>query len=440
MLSELLLHARWVIPMEPSGTVLEHHSVVVDQGRIAALMPTAQARQSVDAAKEVELSEHALLPGFINAHTHAPMDLLRGYADDLPLMDWLNKRIWPAEQKWVDSEFVRMGSRIAIAGMLRRGITCFNDMYFFPDAVAEVAVDMGMRAMVGIIVLDFPSAWAQDADEYLSKGTAMHDRFKEEPLISTTFAPHAPYTVSAAPLKRIAALADELDVPVHMHVHETEDEVRQGLKEFGKRPLQWLDELGLVNERLVAVHATQLEPLEIELLARQGASVVHCPESNLKLASGICPVHQLRQAGVTVCLGTDGAASNNDLDFLGEMRTAALLAKGSQKDASILPAKDVLCMGTIDAARALGKEEEIGSLREGKFADLCAVDLSDLDTQPVYDPISQIVYAANSRQISDVWIGGVQRLQGGKLVNLDIAALAAQAAEWGAKIADNAAK
>jgi 5-methylthioadenosine/S-adenosylhomocysteine deaminase len=432
---DTLIHARWVVPVEPDDRVAEHHSVAIAEGRIAGLLPTEQARREFNAREIVELGEHVLIPGLINAHTHAAMTLFRGLADDLPLMAWLTGHVWPAEAKWVSPEFVRDGVTHAIAEMLRGGTTCFNDMYFFPAATAHAAEALGMRAVVGLIALDFPSAYAQTADDYLHKGLQLHDELRHSLLVSTAFAPHAPYTVSDAPLEKIRMYADELDRPIHMHVHETAHEVEEATARFGVRPLERLARLGLLGPRLLAVHMTQLLDAEIETLARLNVNVIHCPESNLKLASGFCPVHKLMQAGVNVALGTDGAASNNDLDMLGEMRTAALLAKGVAADATALPAHAALRMATLNGARALGLEERIGSIVPGKAADLAAIDLSSLGTQPVYDPVSQLVYSATRDQVTDVWVDGKRLLAGRNLIHLNLGDLAQKAQAWRDKIA-----
>lgn len=430
-----LLHARWIVPVEPDGLVLYHHSLAIHEGRILELLPTAEAEQRYRARVVSHLPEHLLIPGLVNAHTHAAMSLLRGLADDLHLMDWLQHHIWPAETRWVNEEFVHDGTQLAIAEMLRGGTTCFNDMYFFPDVTARVSAACGMRATVGLILIDFPTAWADNAEEYLAKGLALHDEYRNDPLIGTAFAPHAPYTVSDAPLQRVRVLADELDIPVHMHVHETAYEVQEAVTATGQRPLARLQALDLLSPSLLAVHMTQLENDEIQALADAGARVVHCPESNLKLASGFCPVQQLDQAGVIVALGTDGAASNNDLDMLGEMRTAALLAKAVAGDASALPAHRVLRMATLHGAMALGRGAEIGSLAAGKWADVTAVRLDELETQPLYDPVSQLIYAASRHQVSDVWVAGRHLLRERVLTTLDEDAILLNARAWQAQIA-----
>ncbi len=434
MQAELLIHAGWVLPVDPQDRVLADHALAIGDGRILALLPSAEARATVEAERVLDLPGHVVIPGLINAHTHSPMSLMRGLADDLPLMVWLNEHIWPAERRWVDPDFVAAGTRLAAIEMLRSGTTCFNDMYFYPEVTAQVAADAGMRALVGMIVVDFPTRFAEDADDYLAKGLQLHERFRNHALIRTAFAPHSPYAVSDTPLARVQTLADELEVQVHIHLHETHDEILQSLRDHGERPLARLDRLGLVGPGLIAVHMTQLEDAEIARLAEAGAHVVHCPQSNLKLASGFCPVARLLAAGVNVALGTDGAASNNDLDLFSELRVAALLGKGVAGSASAVPARAALRMATIDAARALGLDQEIGSLEPGKAADLVALDLRDPDTQPLYHPLSQLVYAASRSQVRHVWVAGRQLVRDGVALTLDRDAILAQTRDWGERI------
>ncbi|MFZ0254933.1 MAG: TRZ/ATZ family hydrolase [Gammaproteobacteria bacterium] len=431
---DTLIFARYVIPVEPDNALLEDHAIAIHQGRILAILPQHEAIQIYCATIEHRLPKHALIPGLVNAHTHAAMNLFKGLADDLPLMDWLNDHIWPAETRFVSQRFVRDGTQLAVAEMLRSGTTCFSDMYFFPEETARAAHEAGIRATVGLIVVDFPTVWARDAEEYLAKGIAVHDSCRHLPLVQTAFAPHAPYTVSDEPLERIAVYAEELDVRIHMHVHESADEVMQGRARYGERPLQRLERLGLLSPRLLAVHMTQLESAEIEWFAGFGAHVVHCPESNLKLASGFCPVARLLESGVNVALGTDSAASNDDLDMLGEMRTAALLAKGVAGSARAVPAAQALRMATLNGAQALGLEDQIGSLVPGKSADMVAINLQTIETEPLYHPISQLVYAAGRRQVSDVWIAGRHVLKRGALVTLDEELMLRRASEWRERI------
>ncbi|HET7371363.1 MAG TPA: TRZ/ATZ family hydrolase [Gammaproteobacteria bacterium] len=432
---QTLIDARWIVPVEPRGAVLEDHSLVIDRGRIVALLPREDAHRRYHPDDLVTLADHALVPGLVNAHTHAAMNLLRGYADDLPLDTWLNDHIWPAEGRWVSPEFVTDGAEVALAEMLAGGITCLNDMYFFPDASVAAAARFGMRISAGIIVIDFPSAWAGGGRDYLTKGLAVRDDYKGDPLVSFTLAPHAPYSVSTDLLRQVRVYADELDLPIHMHLHETAAEVQNGLNAWQRRPLAYLDDEGLLGPNLLAVHMTQLEPAEIERVAETGAQVIHCPESNLKLASGFCPVADLLEAGINVALGTDGAASNNDLDMWGEMKTAALLAKGVAGRADAAPAADVLRMATLNGAQALGLGNEIGSLEAGKWADIAAVDLGGLDKQPVYDVVSQLIYSGGRERVTDVWIAGERKVRERELAGIDIEAIRQKAIQWGERIA-----
>lgn len=427
---DLLLSARWVLPIAPHNEILEQHSVAIHQGRIVDVLPTSQALQRYTTTEHREFPQHALMPGLVNAHAHTPMNLFRGLADDLPLMDWLNQHIWPAEKALINPESVTVGSRLAIAEMIRGGTTCFNDNYFFPDVTAQVAIEEGIRATLGCIIMSVPTEWAQDEDSYFTRAQHVLTQAPQSPLIRWTFCPHAPYTVSNNSLLKIKTLAAELALPIHMHVHETAFEVEQSLREHQCRPLARLDQLGLLNERFIAVHMTQLTDEEIQRVADTGTHVVHCPESNLKLASGMTPIRKLLDAGVNVALGTDGAASNNDLDLWGELRTAAILAKTQSQDPTTLPAPQALAMATLHGARAIGLEKEIGSLEAGKSADVIAIDLGHYFTQPIYDPRSHLAYAMNRLQVSDVWVAGRALLKGGEFTHLDTQRLIDQAQSW----------
>ena len=432
---DLLIEAGWVVPVQPHGVVLEDHAVAISDGVIVDVLPIAQARTRYHAVRTVSRPEGALLPGLVNAHTHNPMTLLRGVADDLPLMEWLQGHIWPVEAEVIGPEFVADGVSLAIAEMLRGGTTCANENYFFPDVQAATYKRHGFRARVGLPVIDFPTAWAATDDEYFDRAVEVHDQWRDDPLVSMAFVPHAPYTVSDASFERIRMLADQLDIPVHLHTHETAHEVEESLQKHGQRPLARLDRLGLVNDRLIAVHMTALTDAEIELCAQRGVSVVHCPESNLKLASGFCPVGKLEKAGVNIAIGTDGAASNNDLDMFGETRTAAQLAKAVAGDAAAFSAASALRAATLGGARAMGLDHAIGSIEIGKQADLACVDLGQLETQPLHNVISQLVYATGRHQVSDVWIAGVAKLSQRQLSGFDVDALIANARQWRQRIA-----
>lgn len=431
---DLIIEARWIIPVEPRSVIYENYSLVINEGKILDLLDSQQARYQYQAKLLQSLPDHALIPGLINCHTHAAMSLLSGIADDLPLMEWLQNHIWPAEQQWVSESFVRDGTDLAIAQMLRSGTTCFNDMYFFPEIVAQQVLKNGMRANIGLIVFDFPTIWAEDAEAYLAKGLALHEQLRHHALITTSFAPHAPYTVSDQPLQKLLSFANEMDLSIHMHVHETAFEVNQQWELSGETPLQRLDNLGLLSPAFMAVHMTQLTAEQIGFYAQTGGHIIHCPESNLKLASGFCPVAACLEAGINVALGTDGSASNNDLDMLGEMRTAALLAKAYAGNAAAVSATQALEMATINGAKALGLEQQIGSLQIGKAADIVAIDLSEIETQPIFHPIAQIVYAATRHQVSDVWVAGKQLLKNRQLTQIDLAELKQRVANWQQKL------
>ncbi|MDF1820557.1 MAG: TRZ/ATZ family hydrolase [Alcanivoracaceae bacterium] len=433
--ADSILHARWVIPVEGPADVLHHHAVVIRDGAIADILPSEQARQRWHSDDTLELGHHALMPGLVNAHTHAAMSLFRGLADDLPLMTWLEEHIWPAEGRWISEQFVHEGTRFACAEMIRGGTTCFADMYFFPEAIARAAHEAGLRATIFSPLLDFPTPMAQGPDDYLRLAIAAHDNWRHEALIQVGFGPHAPYTVSDEPLARVVTYAEELDAPVMMHIHETAFEVSSAEQASGERPLARLARLGLLSPRLLAVHATQLTDAEIALLADHGVTVVHCPESNLKLASGFCRTADLQAGKVNLALGTDGAASNNDLDMFGEMRTAALLAKGVAGRADALPAADIIEMATLGGARALGLDQQVGSLAPGKQADMIAVDLGELETQPVYNPLAQLVYACARHQVSHTWVAGQCLMANRRLTTLNEERVRRDARAWGEKIA-----
>lgn len=430
---DLLITARWTLPIAPKNRVLENYAVAIRGDRIVALVPLEEAKQSYYAEQYLELNDHVLMPGLINAHTHTPMNLFRGLADDLQLMDWLQNHIWPAEQAIIDDNSVATGTRLAIAEMLRGGTTCFNDNYFFHDTIAQTAAQEGMRACVGFLVINVPTQWADNEAGYFKRAMTTLENTKKHPLITWSLCPHAPYTVTDAGLKRVKELSDQYKIPIHMHMHETKTEIDQSMNEYGVRPLERVHKLGLLSPRFINIHMTQLTADEIKLVKETGAHVVHCPESNLKLASGFAPIAKLLQAGVNVAVGTDSAASNNDLDLFSEIRTASFTAKAIGADPTHLPAAQALAMATIHGAKAIGLENEIGSLEAGKAADLIAIDLSSFLTQPVYNPMSHLVYAISRLQVSDVWVAGKQLLKEGKFTQLDIEQVVAQTNQWANK-------
>ena len=430
----VLLLPRLLIPVRPGLQVLENMAVAVNGDLITAVLPRADAIEKFPEAEQFELTEHVLLPGFINMHTHSAMSLLRGYADDMNLQVWLKDYIWPVEKAWLCEDFVHDGTMLSMAEMLRGGTSCFNDLYFYPEITARAAIETGMRASIGIPVVEFPTSWAANADEYIDKGLEVSAAWEDEALITTTFAPHAPYTVGDHALARIASLSEAHNMPVHMHLLESRWEVEESLKQHRKTPLERLHDLGLMNERLLAVHMTQLDDAGVLAVADAGVNVIHCPESNLKLGAVICPVSRLLEQGVNLALGTDGAASNNDLDILGECRTAALLAKGAVGDPCVLDAFQALEMLTINAAKALGQEHRIGSIEVGKLADMCAINLDSLRTTPMYDVVSHLIYAASSQQVSHLWVGGRLLLAEGEFTCINESDIKHRANNWAHRI------
>ena len=426
---DTLIHPGWIVPVVPEGDVLTGFSIALSDNKIVAILPTEETSY-ISAGEVYSLPEHVLLPGLINAHGHAAMSLLRGYADDLPLTPWLEQHIWPAEAEHVSEEFVRDGVELAIAEMIRSGTTHFSDMYFFPNITAEVSQQMGMRCQIAFPIFDFPTVWANNADEYISKGLSLRDNLKHSELVSVVFGPHAPYTVSEENLAKVATLAAELDVAVHIHLHETPGEVLQAVEQNGERPLDTLHRLGLLGPKTQCVHMTDLGDQDIALLAATGSHVIHCPASNMKLASGTCPAARLQANNINVALGTDSASSNNSLNMFNEIRTAALLAKLHSHDASAVSAQQALSMATINGARALGMEACLGSLEVGKLADMIAVDMSGPETLPLYNPLSQLVYACNGSQVTHSWINGKSVLREGKLEHTDLKGVIKRTQNW----------
>ncbi|MDC1210670.1 TRZ/ATZ family hydrolase [Porticoccaceae bacterium] len=427
---DLLINSRWIIPVIPENRFFENCALAIDQQKIVGIYPQAEAQSKFDPASVVNLEDHILMPGLVNAHGHAAMSLLRGYADDLPLQPWLEEHIWPVEARVLSADFVADGTNLAMAEMIKTGTTCFADMYFFADTVAEQVQRSGMRSQIGFTVFDFPTAGGKDPDDYIHKGLQLRDSYKGDGLIKIACAPHAPYTVGDETLHRIATYANELDMAVHIHCHETAQEVADSLKLYGNRPLQRLDDLGVLLPQTQLVHMTQIDDSDIRLIQDNNCHVVHCPESNLKLASGFCPVGKLIDAGINVAIGTDGAASNNDLDLFGELKTAALLAKAVADDASVLDAHAALRMATINGAKALGWEDQIGSLEAGKSADIIAVEISSLSQKPLYNPASQLVYSNAGSQVSHSWVAGKALLRERSLVTLDEEHLIRRADAW----------
>ncbi|OAJ34804.1 TRZ/ATZ family hydrolase [Piscirickettsia salmonis] len=412
---DAIIHAGFIIPVQPLNHILTHHSLVIHQGNILDILPTQLCNSRYQSDNTQERLEHVIIPGLINAHTHSPMSLFRGLADDLALDDWLNHYIWPAEKKWSTPEFIAAGTELAIAEMLRSGTTCFNEHYPFANIIAKITDKLGMRACIGGFFIDFPTNDAQNSETYFNKAGQLIQQYQSHPLITTAIAPHAPYSVSDNHFKRCLQLAETYQLPIHIHMHETEFEVANSLKEYNARPLERLNQLGLINQRFISVHSVWLNDSDIQLLSKYNAHVVHCPKSNLKLASGFAAIQQLIDNGVNVALGTDGAASNNSLDLFSEMQTAALLAKAVSQSPTALPAAQALKMATLNGAKALGIDHITGSLETNKAADLAVIHLNNIESLPLYDPISQLVYATNKSQVTDTWVAGQQLLNNKKL-------------------------
>lgn len=434
---DTLIQAKWIIPVDPDQLVLEQHAIAINDGLILDILPVTKAKQCYQPQQMIILNDHAVIPGLINLHTHGAMTLMRGLADDLPLMEWLNHHIWPAESRHVNMQYVFDGTMLACAEMIRGGITCFNDMYFFPEATVAAAIQSGMRASVGLVVIDFPTAYASDTDDYLAKGLSLRDQYHRHPLLNFCFAPHAPYTVSDKTFSRIVTYAEQLNLPIHTHLHETQEEILISEKNHGMRPIERLRQLDLLGPNLIATHMIHLMDHEIDLLHQYGCHIAHCPSSNLKLGSGFAPIPALLKQEINIGIGTDGAASNNRLDLFEEMRLAALLAKAISGQAATLPAHQALRMATLNGAQALGLEQKIGSLTKGKAADIIAIDFSDLNLMPCYDPVSHLIYTASRNHVSHVWINGEMLLEDHKLTTINLKDIQYRALGWQERIAES---
>jgi 5-methylthioadenosine/S-adenosylhomocysteine deaminase len=431
---EHLIHAKWIITCEENSQILENHALAIKDGKIHAILPSKDTPKKYTPSNEIHYATHAIMPGLINSHTHIAMNLFRGLADDLELMDWLNQYIWPAESKWVSYDFVYDGSLLAIAEMIRGGTTCFNDMYFFLNATAKAAELAGIRAHIGMTVIDVPTAWAKTPEDYFAKAMDFYQQYQNHERITPTMAPHSTYTVSLDNLIKAKNIAEEYQLKINIHLQESPAEIEQALSQHKKRPLQRLHDIGMVTPNLIAIHMTQINDQDIEILKQTRPHIVHCPESNMKLVSGFCPVAKLSKYGINFALGTDGGASNNDLDMFGEMRSAAFLGKITANDPKAVSAEQVLKMATLNGAKALGIDHITGSLVVDKAADFIAIDLNHIETQPLYHPISQIVYATPRNQVTDVWVAGKQILKNRKLQYLDEGELLAKAKAWRKKI------
>ena len=430
---DTLILGRWVLPIAPQNIILENHAVAIDKDKIIEVLPIDDAKQKFKAKNIVDRSKHVVMPGLVNTHCHSMMTIFRGLADDLPLMDWLNNHVWPAENDVMCAQSIKDGTRLAIAEMLRSGTTCYNDHYFFPLEAAEVTIETGIRGCIGLEFMNVPTTWAKDEKTYYQKALHAFQNKPENDLINWLVAPGHPFTNSDESLLLAKKLADDNNLRMHMHVHESRPELEMELAAHNKHPLQRLKDLDLLNERFLAVHMVHLNDEEIAMCAELGVHIAHCPESNLKLASGLPPIKKYMDAGINVSIGTDGACSNNDLDMFGEMRTASFIGKAISGDSTALSAPAMLEMATLNGAKALGLEDQIGSLEAGKSADVIAIDMDYLNTQPLYNPMSQLVYSLNSQQVSDVWVAGNLLLSAGKFTRLDVNKIIADANQWARK-------
>ena len=437
--------ADWVIPMDVAidqavndlrkdDLWKKDFALVIKDRKITDILSQADLTSKYPEMLVKKLPGMAIMPGFINAHTQAAMNLFKGFSDDSPLDQCLKETIWPTESALLDDDFVYEGTQLAMAEMLRGGTTCFQDVYYMPDQIAKAVDSAKMRANIGLIIVESNNAWAKNADQCISKALDVNDQFKHHSNLSFSFAPHACHTVSEESLRKIASFSFELNINIHMNVHESYQEVSQFESEHGLRPLAKLKQLGLMSPQLNATHMTQLNAEEITQLVQSGTHIIHCPQSNMKQANGVCPITVLLKAGVNIAIGTDGAASNNDLDMLAELQTAALLAKSTSGNASSCTAYQALYAATMGGAKALGLERLVGSLTIGKEADFIAIDLSQIETQPVYNPISQIVYAASRQQVKHVWVAGEQLLDNRRLTTLDENKLLKNSQKWQHKI------
>ena len=414
-----IISATWIFTGEDQDKVLFDHSIVVNDKKIRDIQPTIKAHQIYEADETYQLSNHILLPGLINTHTHCAMSLLKGYADDLQLETWLNDYIWPAESKFVNYDFVLDGSELAIVEMIKGGTTTFNDMYFFPDATAEAVKSLGIRANIGLVVMEFPSNYANDPQEYLNKGFEFRDNWRNNNLISTSIAPHAPYSVSNSTFELINTYAEQLNLTIHTHLHETKNEIEESIKQFGSTPIERLNELGLLGPKLMAAHCVHLSENDIYQLKSNGVSVLCNISSNMKLGSGFVDVYNLTNNNINIAIGTDSSASNNRLDMFAEMRSMALNNKGLTMKSEFLKPSEVINMATINGAKALGLDNITGSIIENKYADIIAVNLDRIDTQPCYDPLASLVYCADRTSVEYVWINGDTKLKERVLLNVE---------------------
>lgn len=434
--TDYIVHAEYILPVDSKFTVIKDGAIAVNNGKIEAIGNYEDITSGFNSDKVIGGKNRVVIPGLVNTHTHAAMVYFRGLADDLPLKEWLENHIWPAEAKWLSPEFVSDAVELACLEMLKAGITAYNDMYFFGDSAGISTKKMGMRAVIGVGILDFPTAAAKTTEEYFEKAEAFIRNWKDDNLITPCIAPHALYTCGTETLKRTRRLADKHYVPIHTHLSETEWEIGEIKSRFGMLPVKYLDSIGFLDKKVLAAHCVWLEDEEIEILASRGVGVSHCVESNLKLASGIAPVPKMLKAGIKVTLGTDGAASNNDIDILSEMSTAAKLHKAASKDPTVLDSRTALLMATRWGAEAIGLGDITGSLEKDKAADLVVINLDKPHLTPIYDIYSHIVYSAKASDVETVMVDGNVIVENSRLKNSNESEIIQKAKEWGKRIRD----
>ncbi len=432
---DYIICGDYVLTMNEKMDLIQNGAVAVKDKKIVDVDTADSILKRYFSEKLIEGKGRVVLPGLINTHTHAAMVYFRGLADDIPLKDWLEKYIWPAENKWLGPEFVSDAVELACLEMLKGGVATYNDMYFFGDSAAKATKEMGMRAVLGAGILDFPTATAKTPDEYFENAERFANNWKGDELIAPCIAPHATYTCSSETFKKSKILAEKFDVPLHIHLSETEWEVNEIISRYGKRPVAHLESIGFLDERVLAAHCVWLDNVDIELLAKRRCGVSHCIESNLKLASGIARVPDMLKAGVKVTFGTDGAASNNDLSILSEMSTAAKIHKTMANDPTILDSKTALLMATRWGAEVLGLGNKIGSIEKDKFADIITINLKKPHLTPIYDVYSHIVYAAMASDVETVMVNGNLVVNDGRLITGNEDDILQKASEWGEKIA-----
>lgn len=431
---DLVVVGSTVLTFEPGAEPIVNGAVAIADGHIVAVAPAEQLLDLAPSGALLAATDCIVMPGLVNTHGHLAMTLLRGMADDLPLSTWLEQHIWPAEREHMTRESIRLGTELAAAEQLLGGVTTATDMYFFGDDVAAVLAGAGMRAVVAESLIDFPTPRCATPDEMMEKQRELAAAFSGHPLITPSIAAHAPYTVSAANLVREAELAEELGLSLQVHLSETRWEVEKLLAEKGMSPVAYLADLGVLSERMIAAHCVHVSREDIDLLAEFEVGVAHNPVSNLKLASGVAPVPAMLTRGVKVGLGTDGAASNNTLDMLRDLQLAALLHKGVSSDPTVLPARAALEMATIGGARVLGLDDRIGTLSEGKEADLICISVDRAHASPLYDPFSHLVYAARASDVRHVLVRGKLVVGDGKLRTIDLERVRAEAAEFALRL------